>query len=249
MIVLKTIIAIIRLLVVLIILVPSFYIYKLAGLFCFKITPETGFAFRRYACAYINFVFGVVERVEGRPSLQPALYVCNHRGLTDFIINLRYLDAYILSKAQVEKIPVLGHLANQTGIFYVKRRNRSSIMATREAIIEKLDAGYNVILYPEGTTNSKPGTIAFHSGAFEEVAKHNYRVVPMALEYKSKSDLWKSTSMKRQFINQFGKPFTYAKMAFGEPIESDDPKYIKEEARKWIDVKLAKMQKNWSKAY
>lgn len=249
MIVLKTIIAISRLVMILLILVPSFYIYKLAGTFFFKITPETGFAFRRFAFAYINFICGIIDQVEGKPSEQPALYVCNHRGLSDFFINLRYLNAYILSKAQVEKIPVLGHLANHTGIFYIKRRNKSSILATREAIVEKLSAGYNVILYPEGTTNTKPGTITFLSGAFEEVAKHNYKVVPMALEYKSKSDLWRSTSISRQFINQFGKPFTFAKMAFGEPIVSDDPKFLKEESRKWIDNKLAEMQKNWSKAY
>jgi hypothetical protein len=55
--------------------------------------------------------------------------------------------------------------------------------------------------------------------------------------------------MAKQFINQFGKPFTYVKMSFGEPIESNDPVFLMEESKKWVDMKLLEMQKNWSEAY
>ena len=249
MIVLKIILAFIRLVVFAVTLIVSFYAYFIIAKLFFRVTTESGFAFRKYYLTFLNIVMGVREEIEGKPTAQPALYVCNHRAMTDFFVNLKHLDAFILSKAEVEDIPVLGYLANYTGIFYLERMNKDSRSAAREAIGEILSSGYNVILYPEGTTNVEKTTMGFRLGAFEVAAQNGIKVVPIAIEYKSRLDLWKSTSMAKQFINQFGKLFTYVKMSFGEPIESNDPVFLMEESKKWVDIKLLEMQKNWSEAY
>jgi 1-acyl-sn-glycerol-3-phosphate acyltransferase len=245
----KSILSVIRLMLFAITLIISFFTYYLIARIFFRHTTESGFAFRKYYLTFLNTIMGIREKIEGKPFDQPALYVCNHRGMTDFFINLKHLNAFILSKAEVEDIPVLGYIANYTGIFYLDRKSKNSREAARKAIVEILKSGHNVILYPEGTTNDEKTTMNFRLGAFEEAANNRFRVVPIALEYKSKDDIWKSTSMVKQFINQFGKVFTFAKMSFGEPIENDDPAILMQESKKWIDNKLLEMQQNWSDAY
>ena len=249
MIFIKGILAVIRLLIFAVSLIISFFTYYVIARVFFRHTVESGFAYRKYYLTFLNIVMGIRVKVEGTACCQPALYVCNHRGMTDFFINLKHVYAFILSKAEVEDIPVLGYIANYTGIFYLDRKNKNSREAARKAIVEILESGQNVILYPEGTTNIDRNTMDFKLGAFEEAAKNGFRIVPMAIEYKSKYDLWHSTSMTKQFINQFGKLFTYAKMSFGDPIQSDDPAFLMQKSKKWIDNKLLEMQENWSEAY
>ncbi|MGE5356498.1 MAG: lysophospholipid acyltransferase family protein [Deltaproteobacteria bacterium] len=249
MIIFKSILAFIRLIIFAVTLIVSFSVYLLIAKLFFRHTTNSGFAFRKYYLTFLNFVMGINEQIEGKPDSSPALYVCNHRGMTDFFVNLKHLNAFILSKAEVEDIPVLGFIANYTGIFYLERKSKDSREAARKAIVEILQSGNNVILYPEGTTNTGKTTMSFRLGAFEEAAKNGFRVVPVALEYKDKFDLWKSTSMTRQFINQFGKLFTHVKMSFGTPIENNDPVILMNKSKDWIDKKLLEMQDNWSEAY
>lgn len=247
--ILKKICISVRILILFIVMVVMLAGYRLATMTVIKHTVKRGIRLRRAYLIIANFVLGFKIMVEGKPPVTPALYVSNHRGILDFFATLRYLDAYVLSKAEVRDIFLLGKASELTGIFFVQRESKDSRKATRKAIIQILKSGYNVLIYPEGTTNTKRTTAPFKPGAFEEVAKHGFPVVPIAQEYKDKSDLWDDESIVEQMTRQFGKCFTYTKLAFGPVIQSDDPQYLLEESKKWIDNKLLEMQKNWSKAY
>lgn len=214
-----------------------------------KLTIEKGFAYRKYYLTFINFIFGTIEQIEGEPINEPALYVSNHRGMIDFFINLKYLNTYILSKAEVEDIPIVGFVAQFTGIFYLERNSKDSRIAARNAIMKILNSGYNVLLYPEGTTNDAKTTKTFRLGAFEVAASNGFKVVPIALEFNSINDYWKDTSMMKQFIRQLGKPCTHVKMAFGPTLQNDDATFLMNESKNWIDQKLESMQSGWSKVY
>jgi len=246
----RTLCGSIRLLIIVILMVVMLVGYIIGIKTIFKHTPESGFKLRRAFLKIINPVLGFVEIIEGKPNDKPSLYVSNHRGLLDFFITMKYLDVYALSKAEVRDIPILGYSAELTGVFFVVRDNKSSRQATRDAIVQILKSGYNVLIYPEGTVNTGKATATFSKGAFEEVAKHGFPVVPIAQEYSSKDDLWEQgVSSGQQFFKQFGKCLTKVKVAIGEPIESDNSFVLMNEARSWIDAKLLEMQKDWSTAY
>ncbi|MEZ4906152.1 MAG: lysophospholipid acyltransferase family protein [Saprospiraceae bacterium] len=247
--IIKYFIAFLRLLIFAVSLIISFSFYFIFLRPFAKDKNRSGFRYRHYYLTFINFFLGVREQVTGKPEIEPALYVCNHRGMVDFFVNLKYIDAFILSKADVAKIPILGYFAQFTGIFYIERSNMESRLATRDAIKKILMSGYNVILYPEGTTNIGRLTKSFSRGSFEVTVKNGFPVVPMALEYQSGDDLWKNTGLMTQFVKQFGKLTTNVKMSFGNPIVTDDYNIAMSEAKSWIDNELTSMQKNWSKAY
>lgn len=233
--------------VVLMILVLSiFYLgYKLFLLF-FPHTDRRGFKLRRLFLRIIIVVLGMRIKKSGQTHDSPALYVCNHRGILDFFITLRYVDAFVLSKAEVEKIPILAPASAYTGVIYVKRQDKSSRGAARKAIIDALNAGRNVFVFPEGTTNYQQRTMDFKIGAFEEVAKHGFPVVPVALEYKTRRDYWKDISTGSMIVQQYGKLFTRCKLKFGTPISNDDPIALCNQAKQWIDNTLVEMQQDWS---
>jgi len=249
MIVFKTILASIRLAIFTIALIITYPLFVLSIKTIIKYNIKTGFKFRRYFLKFINPVLGIRDKIEGVPPVQPAIYVSNHRGVLDFFVTLKYLNAYILSKAEVRDIPVLGKASELTGIFFVDREDKNSRKKTRKAIKDIIDSGENVLIFVEGTTNVNKLTAEFKIGTFEVAAQNNIPVVPVAEEYKYKDDLWKDTTTWQQFVKTTGKCFTDIKLAFGPVLQSDDPHYLMEESKKWIDNKLLEMQDDWSKAY
>lgn len=239
----------IRLLLMVLIMIIMLSIYVLGIKTFFKHTPESGFKLRKIFLQIIDPILGFVEKIEGKPNDKPSLYVSNHRGILDFYVTMKYVNAYTLSKDEVRDIPILGYSAGLTGVFFVVRDNRNSRQATRDAIVKILKSGYNVMLYPEGTVNVNAKTKTFSKGAFEEAAKHGFPVVPIAQEYSSKLDIWGDYSTGAQFFRQFGKCFTKVKLSFGEPIVSTNAFELMNKSKNWIDNKLEEMQKDWSTAY
>lgn len=214
-----------------------------------KFDIDKGFKLRRQFLTIINPILGIRSKIEGKPPVKPAIYVSNHRGLLDFFVTLKYLNTFILSKAEVRDIPILGKASELTGIFFVKREDKKSRKATRKAIKELIDSGHNVLIFVEGTTNAEKLTAPFKLGTFEVAAENSIPIVPIAKEYKYKDDLWINKSTWQQWVNTTGKCFTDIKLAFGTVLQSDDPKYLLDESKKWIDNKLLEMQENWSNAY
>lgn len=249
MIIFKTILASVRLFIFAVALIIAYPLFLLSIKTIIKYNIKTGFKFRRDFLKFINPVLGIRNKIEGFPPVQPAIYVSNHRGILDFFVTLKYLNTFILSKAEVRDIPILGKASELTGIFFVKREDKNSRKETRKAIKDIIESGENVLIFVEGTTNVKKLTADFKKGTFEVAAANNIPVVPIAEEYKYKEDLWENNSTWQQFVQTAGKCFTDVKLAFGPVLKSNDSQYLMDESKNWIDNKLLEMQKGWSKAF
>ena len=213
-----------------------------------KNTPERAFRLRRRWLTWMAMpVMGIKVEVEGKFEQTPALYVCNHRSFSDPIINLAFIDAYIVAKAEIANYPVINKGAEMTGVLWVKRDSLLSRKNTRESIVKAMLDGYNVIVYPEGTVGITPHTRKFSKGTFAEAAKYGIAVVPIALEYRDTKDMWQNRSLPNQYFRQFGKGKTYVKMSIGAPIRSDEGAVLVEKSHTWINNKLAEIQKDWSR--
>lgn len=223
--------------------------YKVVLIF-YPHNRRQGFMLRKVFLNLINPMLGFSIQRENMPvSDKPTLYVSHHRGMLDFFVVLRYVNAFVVSKAEVSKIPVFAPAASYTGVIFVKREDKKSRGATRRAIVDILQKGGNVLIFPEGTTNTGKTTMEFKKGAFEEMAKFGFPVVPVALEYKTKRDVWWEGGNWQMFVSQFGKWRTHCRLSFGQPINSKDPDTLLNTSREWIDDKLVEMQKGWSEVF
>jgi len=121
-----------------------------------KHTPESSFKLRRHWVSNMCLpILNIKVEMKGTPPKGGTLCICNHRSL-----------------------------AEVTGIIWVKRDSKDSRAATRQAYIDTIAKGYNVLVYPEGTVSTQKETLPFKRGTLNEAAKNGFKVVPAAIEYR-----------------------------------------------------------------
>lgn len=182
---------------------------------------------------------GVQIEIQGSPPEGNHIYLGNHRSYLDPIVVLCNLKAVPVAKAEVASWPLIGYGAKISGIMFVRRESKTSRANTLDAMKEVLQSGYSVLVYPEGTTHTLPHTMDFRLGAFKLAAKEGFRVVPIAMDYEDINDAWiGEEGFAEHFLRCFGRPVSRIKIAYGEPVEVDNPIAVSKEIRDWIDKKL-----------
>lgn len=213
----------------------------------FSLSFETRFRIRSLFCQLAMIIYGVKLKIQGQAVHHqgPFLIVCNHRSLLDPVICARYFHAFFLSKAEVKSYPLIGAGSRLTGVIFVRRDDKTSRKMSREGIKNVLQSGFNVMVYPEGTTNDKPLTKQFYKGTFEIASELNIAVIPVILEYKDRNDYWTSGGLWMKSIEQFSKWHTAMHLWIGEPIKADDPLELMENTRMLMDKKIREVQEEW----
>ncbi|MDF1696414.1 MAG: lysophospholipid acyltransferase family protein [Saprospiraceae bacterium] len=212
-----------------------------------KHTKASGLRLRRVWITYVAYpILNLKVKVEGTPPKEAALYVSNHRSFTDPIVVSKFIDAFVIAKAEVASYPVINKGAEVTGILYVKRSDKNSRTETRKAFVDVIRAGYNILVYPEGTISTNKSPLPFKKGTFYEAAKEGIKIVPVAIEFKNEKDLWTIHNFIGQYFNQFSKWKTEVKLTFGPLMQSHNGDDIYEEAYDWIEKELHSMQEGWA---
>lgn len=219
-------------------------VYSVKRIFI-KHTPEQAFKLRRAWMKIGNPIMGNRVAITGNPLNEPAIYMSNHRSFSDPLVQANAFDAFIIAKAEVASIPVMHQAAQLTGIIYVKRESIKSRKATLETLVETIKRGYNVLIYPEGTTGDQQLTKKFKFGAFKSAAVNGFPIVPVAIEYSKQKDLWMNRTLMAHFMQQFAKWKTEVKISVGPAIRSSDPQELLDLTQAWINKELAKLQKDW----
>lgn len=210
-------------------------------------TPASAFALRRSWLKYMGKpILNLKVSVEGGSVNEPALYVCNHRSFADPLAILPYLDAYVIAKAEVASYPVINKGAELTGVLYVKREDSQSRNEVRNLMVKTIQSGYNVLVFPEGTVSFHSYTMPFRAGSFNEAAKAGIPVVPMAIEFRDKKDLWLVPNFISQYLVSYAKWKTEAKVAFGPILRESDGEILRAAAESWTNAKMKEMRKDWS---
>jgi 1-acyl-sn-glycerol-3-phosphate acyltransferase len=88
-------------------------------------------------------------------------------------------------KKEVESWPLIGYLCI-SGVLLIEKILSSTrhLRKIKAALIK----GYSVINFPEGTTHILPTTIEFNFGSFAMATKIKAAVIPIAIDYKVKTD-------------------------------------------------------------
>lgn len=193
---------------------------------------------KRWARTLLKQV-GLDIDVDGAPPDFPCLVVSNHRSYLDPILLLRDLNGYPVAKAELAKWPIIGKGAKMAGILYLRRDSAGSRSGTLRQMLEKLEAGFPVIIFPEGTTSGIRGTLPFKKGGFKLAAQANIPVVPVALVFADKRDFWiGKVSFLRHAGNRFGEKRLAVKLCYGPAIFDKDPEVLLRESQNWINSQL-----------
>ncbi len=102
----------------------------------------------------------------GMPVQGPVLYVCNHLSWTDIVVLGSQILGSFVAKSELKGWPVLGPLADLQRTIYVRREDRHRADEQKSEIAERLLAGENIILFPEGTSGEGNGVLPFKTSLF-----------------------------------------------------------------------------------
>lgn len=82
---------------------------------------------------------------------KPTWFVANHQSIIDFVVLGSTLDGTFAGKGDILKWPVIAQMAR--AVKYIGlRRTADKNPESRAKIIKNFNAGYNTIMFPEGTT-------------------------------------------------------------------------------------------------
>src|SRR4051794_22212446 len=112
------------------------------------------------------------------------LFVMNHRSMLDIFVNLAFLEANIVSRADLSRWPVIGLAARRVGTLFVDRASKRSGAAVISAMCGAVQRGRAVMVYPEGTTFSGDEVRPFRSGAFLAAERTGAEIVPVGIAYE-----------------------------------------------------------------
>ena len=85
-------------------------------------------------------------------STRPTLFVANHCSYSDVMVLGSVIVGSFVAKAEVARWPIFGLLAKLQNTVFVERTGIRA-RAQRDGMIQRLAAGDNLILFPEGTSD------------------------------------------------------------------------------------------------
>ncbi|MFQ3666517.1 MAG: lysophospholipid acyltransferase family protein [Sphingomonadaceae bacterium] len=127
---------------------------------------------------------GLRLHVHGEPAPGPVLFVSNHLSWLDIVALGARLEGAFVAKAEVGRMALVNFLANLRETIYVEREQRSRASDQANRIVERLAAGGNVILFPEGTSNDGLRIFPFKSTLFAGLDQlSEVRIQPITIAY------------------------------------------------------------------
>ncbi|NIP30439.1 MAG: hypothetical protein GTO02_10715 [Candidatus Dadabacteria bacterium] len=135
------------------------------------------------------FVLGFDVRSQAfnveRKNSENFLIVSNHLSYMDTFILASQLNCiFIAAKDGVQEQFPLGWVTKNSGGIFIERKIRSNIRAEINKIKNILNDGFNVVLFPEGTTSDGVEMLKFRSPFFSSVFNSNINILPVCICYK-----------------------------------------------------------------
>jgi len=115
-------------------------------------------------------VVGVRPRLEGTPLAPHSFVIANHISWLDIMILGGWSGTAFIAKAELERTPLLGWIADQNRTLYIDRAARRDSHGQVKRIVEALGHDQPLTVFPEGTTGSGLHLLPFRSTLMEAVA-------------------------------------------------------------------------------
>ncbi len=134
-------------------------------------------------------IIGVQLKVVGKPADETVLMVANHISWLDIALLGGVANPRFLSKQEVRHWPVIGWLAAKSGTLFITRGKAGAAAQAATTILQALQAGDSVLLFPEGTTTNGNDVRTFHARLFAPAFDAGVAVQPVALRYPGRDGL------------------------------------------------------------
>jgi 1-acyl-sn-glycerol-3-phosphate acyltransferase len=131
-------------------------------------------------------VLGARVEVEGdMPYAGPLLVVSNHISWLDILVFLSIRPVRFVSKSEVKNWPVVGRYASACRTLFVARSSKKDALRVVHQMVEALNAGDIVAIFPEGTTTHGHEVLPFHANLMQASVASDAPLQAASISYES----------------------------------------------------------------
>jgi len=160
-------------------LMPVQALFVLSGT---RLAERLPLFYHRLCCRLMGIAVVPIGEMSTR---RPTLFVSNHTSYLDITVLGSLIPGSFVAKAEVAQWPMYGWLAKLQRTVFVERRRQTS-HRQRDQLKERLAAGDNLILFPEGTSNDGNRVLPFRSALLsvaEVDPKDRLLIQPVSVAY------------------------------------------------------------------
>ena len=112
-----------------------------------------------------------------------AVYVANHASFLDPVLIMGVIPVRVrfAVKGRLLRYPFLGTAIRKGGHIPLNKGDLSERLESAGAVMEPLQAGESLFVFPEGTFVGPPGLLPFRLGAFRAAVDTRCPIVPIAI--------------------------------------------------------------------
>lgn len=116
------------------------------------------------------------------------ILIANHPAAFEDIGIPALFEVVSLAKVQVKDWFIVGRISHAAGTLYVDRDDPASRRGAIDAMVDAVNAGQNIALYPEGGCKGRRLYGEFLSGAFDVSQRTGVPILPVFLHYEAQDD-------------------------------------------------------------
>ena len=132
-------------------------------------------------------VLGWKIKVEGNPPPRGSLLVPNHMGHADIVAISSAIPTFFVAKAEVAGWPIVGYMFRKTEHIIVTREGTKELPETINEIQKRLEAGFNVCVFLEGTSTGGDRVLPFFPALTQPAIAAAAPLVPMAIRWRPRN--------------------------------------------------------------
>ncbi|WP_375397925.1 lysophospholipid acyltransferase family protein [uncultured Sphingomonas sp.] len=139
----------------------------------------------RLFLAYAGRVAGARVTVTGTPLRRDVFFISNHCSWIDILAIAGASGSAFIAKAELQRTPMIGWLANMNRTVFVSREDRLGVAEQINRLRAAMARNWSVTVFPEGTTTDNRSLIPFKSPLLKvlEPPPPGVRVQPLMLDY------------------------------------------------------------------
>lgn len=142
----------------------------------------------RLACQMCLRIIGIELHIEGAPMPHAGAVVANHASWLDIFTLNAVQRAYFVSKAEVQKWPLVGLIARSAGTVFIARR-ASDAKRQKQVFLDRINQGDKLLFFPEGTSTDGRRVLKFRSSLFaaffEDGLRERMWIQPVTVNYNA----------------------------------------------------------------
>ena len=126
-----------------------------------------------------------LHQKNSKPLPKQFILIANHPSAFEDVGIPALFNVHPLAKAGVRKWWFAGRINVAAGTVFVKRSDRDSRRQAVESLIEVLEQGHSIALFPEGGCFGRRLRETFHAGAFDISIRTGIPLLPVFIHYEA----------------------------------------------------------------